>query len=263
MFRWFIYDLILRNPTTSFCLLAMVIVAVFSIMIGWPAYVFLGICVLGLIIYGRISSKVKLLSIKNYNNLELDEIERKNRWIMGLLSVFALSGIVVSQHLTISCIEYAANTSSIIGTMALFHFILIGIPYILMNIVKRKSSFWYGLMFPILLAAIIQFLAFYMFTESSREITRYTSSGFERLHGNWLVVCPLLFMPIFMFLDSLGKAFGLKVDEDTYNMGFDKEKHKLSIDMDKRRSLIGMAVSLFWSVLSLIYCYYYVKFTLQ
>jgi len=259
MFRWFIYNLILRHPTTSKCLLAIIVIGIFSVMIGWPAYVFLGTCVLALIVYCCISSKVKPIG-KRFNDRELYELERKNRWIMGVLSVFALSGIVVSMHLTISCLKYAANTSSIIGTMALFHFILIGIPYILMNMVIRKNGFWYGLICPVLLAAIIQFFIFSLFAESdSRTIVRYTSGEFERLKGNWLIICPLLFAPIYMFLNSLGKAFGFKVDDDTYNIGYDKEKHKQTIIIDKRKSLIGMTISIIWSILSIIYCYFYVN----
>ena len=259
MFRWFIYDLILRNPTTSLCLLAIVVIGVFSVMIGWPAYVFLGICVLGCILYWCIGRIVKPLSIKKYREWELDEIERKYRWIMGILSIFALSGIIASMHLTLSCLKYADNTSGVIGTMALFHFILIGIPYILMNMVKRKSSFWYGLMFPVMLTAIIQFFFFSMLAESNDVIIkRFTTGGFEPLHGNWLIIGPLLFVPIFLLLDSLGKAFGFKVKDETWDMGYDKEKHQLSIVNNKKLSAIVMIISFVWCILSLAYCYYYI-----
>ena len=44
--RWLIYSFILRYPTAALCILALLVVIVFSQMIGWPAYVFLGICVL-------------------------------------------------------------------------------------------------------------------------------------------------------------------------------------------------------------------------
>ncbi len=228
-------------------------------MIGWPAYVFLGICVLGLIIYWCISSKVKPLNIQRYNELELDEIEKRSRWMMGILSMLALSGIIASMYLTLNCLKYADNTSTVIGTMALFHFVLIGIPYILMNMVKRKNSFWYGLMFPVLLTAIIQFLLCSMFAESNDAILkRYTSGGFEPMHGNWLIICPLLFVPIFMLLDSLGKAFGFKVKDETWDMGYDKEKHQLSIVNNKTLTTIVMMISFLWCILSLVYCYYYI-----
>ena len=236
--KWFIYDLILRNPTASLCLLAIVVIGVFSVMIGWPAYVFLGICVLGCILYWYIDRIVKPLSIKKYREWELDEIERKYRWIMGILSVFALSGIIVSMHLTINSLKYAANSTTIIGTIALFHFSLIGIPYIIMNMVKRKSSSWYGL--------------------NDEIIKRLTTGEFKRIHGNWLIIGPLLFVPIIMLLDSLGKAFGFKVKDETWDMGYDKEKHQLSIVNNKKLSAIVMTISFIWCVLSFVYCYYYI-----
>lgn len=257
--KWFIYDLILRNPTASLCLLAIVVIGVFSVMIGWPAYVFLGICVLGCILYWYIDRIVKPLSIKKYREWELDEIERKYRWIMGILSVFALSGIIVSMHLTINSLKYAANSTTIIGTIALFHFSLIGIPYIIMNMVKRKSSSWYGLMFPVILTAIIQFFVCSMLVESNDEIIkRLTTGEFKRIHGNWLIIGPLLFVPIIMLLDSLGKAFGFKVKDETWDMGYDKEKHQLSIVNNKKLSAIVMTISFIWCVLSFVYCYYYI-----
>lgn len=258
--RWLIYNLILRYPIASLCLLAIVVVVVFSVMIGWPAYVFLGICVLMLIVSLLINGKSNKLSKSCYSDYELDQIERKNRWIMGLLSSFALSSIIVSMHLTLSSLEFASNTATIIGSLALFHFSLIGIPYILMNMVKRKSSFWYGLMTPLLLAAIIQFMFFSMLAESNDAIiARYTSGGFEHIHRNWLIICPLLFLPVIMFLDSLGKAFGFKVKDDTFNIGYDKEKHKSAIVNNKKLSAIGIALSFIWSVLSLLYCYYFMS----
>lgn len=258
--RWLIYNLILRYPIASLCLLAIVVVGVFSVMIGWPAYVFLGICVLMLIVSLLINGKSNKLSKSYYSDYELNQIERKNRWIMGVLSAFALSGIIVSMHLTLSSLEFASNTTTIIGSLALFHFSLIGIPYILMNMVKRKNSFWYGLMTPLLLAAIIQFMFFSMLAESNDAIiARYTSGGFEHIHGNWLIICPLLFLPVIMFLDSLGKAFGFKVQDDTFNMGYDKEKHKTAIVNNKKLSAIGMVLSLIWSVSSLLYCYYFMS----
>lgn len=258
--RWLIYSLIFRYPTASLCLLAIVVVGVFSVMIGWPAYVFLGICVLMLIISLLIKGKTNKLSNIGNSDYELDQIERKNRWIMGLLSAFALSGIIVSMFLTINSMKFASNTTTIIGSLALFHFSLIGIPYILMNIVKRKSSFWYGLMTPLLLTAIIQFMICSMLAESNDEIiARYTSGGFEHIHGNWIIICPLLFLPVILFLDSLGKAFGFKVKDDTFNMGYDKEKHKSSIVNNKKLSAIGMSFSIIISFLSLLYCYSYLN----
>ena len=258
--RWLIYNFIFRYPIASFCLLAIIVVGVFSVMIGWPAYVFLGICVLMLIVSLLINGKSSKLSKSSYSDYELDQIERKNRWVMGILSTVALSGIVVSMHLTLSSLEFASNTTTIISSLALFHFSFIGIPYILMNMVKRKSSFWYGLMFPFLLAAIIQFLIWSMLAESNDEIiTRNTSGGFERLHGNWIIISPLLFLPIFMLLDSLGKAFGFKVKDDTFNMGYDKEKHKSAIVNNKKLSAIGIVLSLILSTISLLYCYYYLN----
>ncbi len=257
--RWLIYSFILRYPTAALCILALLVVIVFSQMIGWPAYVFLGICVLMFIVNLFIDGKIEKLRENSHSDIELDSIEKKSRWIMGILSVFALSGIIVSMYLTINSLEYAANSTTIIGTMALFHFSFIGIPYILMNMVKRKSSSWYGLMFPVILTAIIQFLICSMFAESNDEIIkRFTTGGFERIRGNWLIIGPLLFVPIIMLLDSLGKAFGFKVKDETLDMGYDKEKHQLSIVNNKKQSAIVMTISFVWCILSLVYCYYYV-----
>ena len=136
--RWLIYSFILKYPTAALCILAVILVIAFSQMIGWPAYVFLGMCVLMLIVNFFIDGKIDKFRGGTYSKIELDSIEKKNRWIMGILSVFALSGIIVSMHLTIDSIEYATNTTTIIGAMAIFHFSFIGIPYILMNMVKRK-----------------------------------------------------------------------------------------------------------------------------
>ena len=258
--RWLIYSFILRYPTAALCILAFLLTIVFSNMIGWPAFVFLGICVLMFIINLFIDGNSEKFREKIHSDIELDSIEKKNRWIMGMLSVFALSGIIVSMHLTINSLEYAANSATVIGAMALFHFSLIGIPYILMNMVKRRNSFWYGLMTPLLMAAIIQFMICSMLAESNDEIiARYTSVWFEHIHGNWIIIGPLLFLPVIMFLDSLGKAFGFKVKDDTFNMGYDKEKHKSAIVNNKKLSAIGISLSFIWSVLSLWYCYYFVS----
>ena len=257
--RWLIYSFILRYPTAALCILALLVVIVFSQMIGWPAYVFLGICVLMFIVNLFIDGKIEKLSGNTHSDIELDLIEKKSRWIMGILSVFALSGIIVSMHLTINSLKYAANSTTIIGTIALFHFSLIGIPYILMNMVKRKSSSWYGLMFPVILTAIIQFFVCSMLAESNDEIIkRLTTGEFKRIHGNWLIIGPLLFVPIIMLLDSLGKAFGFKVKDETWDMGYDKEKHQLSIVNNKKLSAIVMTISFIWCVLSFVYCYYYI-----
>ena len=257
--RLFIYSIILRYPIATLCILGVFVIFVFSKMIGWPAYVFLGICVIMVIVNYFIGDRGGQLAKKRVSDKELDAIEKKNRWIMGLLSVFALSGLIVSMHLTFSSLKYAANSTSIIGAMALFHFSLIGIPYILMNMVKRKYSFWYGLMFPVVLAALIQFMCCYMLAESNDEIIkRFTSSDFERLKDNWFVAIPILTVPVYMLFDSLGKAFGFKLDENTWNMGYDKEKHKLSIVNNKKHSAIVMTISFVWCILSLVYCYYYI-----
>ena len=256
--RWLIYSFILKYPTAALCILALLLIIVFSNMIGWPAYVFLGICVIMLIVNLFIDGKIKKLSGNTHSDIELDAIEKKSRWIMGVLSIFALSGIIVSMYLTIYSLEYATNSTTIIGTMALFHFSFIGIPYILMNMVKRKSSSWYGLMFPVILTAIFQFVICSMFAESNDEIIkRLTTGGFERIRGNWLIISPLLFVPIIMLLDSLGKAFGFKVKDETWDMGYDKEKHALSIVNNKKQSAIAMTISFVCCILSLVYCYYY------
>lgn len=256
--RWLIYSFILRYPTAALCILTLLVVIAFSQMIGWPAYVFLGICVLMFIVNLFIDGKIKKLRRNTHSDLELDSIEKKGRWAMGVLSVLAFSGIIVSMYLTINSLEYAANSTTIIGTMALFHFSFIGIPYILMNMVKRKSSLWYGLMSPVILTAIIQFMCCYMLAESNDEIIkRFTTGGFERIRGNWLIIGPLLFVPIIMLLDSLGKAFGFKVKDETWDMGYDKEKHELSIVNNKKQSAIVMTISFVWCILSLVYCYYY------
>lgn len=256
--RWLIYSFILRYPTAALCILAVILVLVFSQMIGWPAYVFLGMCVLMLIVNFFIDGKIEKFREGTHCKKELDSVEKKNRWIMGVLSVFALSGIIVSMHLTINSLEFATNTTTIIGTIALFHFSFIGIPYILMNMVKRKSSIWYGLMFPIILTALIQFMICYVLAESNDEIIkRYTTGGFEPIRGNWLVVLPIIIVPTIMLLDSLGKAFGFKVKDETWDMGYDKEKHKLIIVNNKKQSAIVMTISFIWCILSLVYCYYY------
>ena len=52
-----------------------------------------------------------------------------------------------------------------------------------------------------------------------------------------------LTVPVYMLFDSLGKAFGFKLDENTWNMGYDKEKHKLSIVNNKKHSAIVMTIS--------------------
>ena len=258
--RWLIYSFILRYPTAALCILAVILVIVFSQMIGWPAYVFLGMCVLMLIVNFFIDGRIEKFRGGTYSKMELDSIEKNNRWIMGMLSVFALSGIIVSMHLSINSLEYAANSTTIIGTIALFHFSLIGIPYILMNMVKRKSSSWYGLMFPVILTAIIQFCVCSMLAESNDDIIKkFTSEGFEPLHGNWLIICPLLFVPIIMLLDSLGKAFGFKVKDETWDMGYDIKKHKLTIVNNKKSSVIVMIISFVWCILSMVYCYYYIS----
>ena len=258
--RWLIYSLILRYPKVCICLLVILVIGAFSVMMGWPAYVFLGICVLMLIASLLINGKTKKLSNISISDVELDQIERKNRWLMGILSVFALSGIIVSMHLTLSTLKYDKETSSIIGAMALFHFCLIGIPYILMYMVKRRHSFWYGIMTPLLLAAIIQFFICSLLANSNDIIiTKYTLGGFKRVGGNWIIVLPLLFIPITMFLDSLGKAFGFKVKDNTIDVGYDKEKNKNSIVINKKLSAISMALSFIWSVLSLLYCYFYLN----
>ena len=41
-------------------------------------------------------------------------------------------------------------------------------------------------------------------------------------------------------------------------MGYDKEKHQLSIVNNKMQSAIVMTISFVWCILSLVYCYYYV-----
>lgn len=256
--RWLIYSFILRYPTAAICILVLFVIIMGVVSVGWPAYVFLGMCVIMLMAKYYIDGKVETLSNKTLSDFELDTIEKKNRWIMGLLSVFALLGIIVSMHLTMRCIKYAANSTTIICTMALFHFSLIGIPYILMNMVKRKYSFWYGLMFPILLTAIIQFMCCNMLAESNDDIIiRFTSGDFERIKENWLITIPILLVPIIMLFDSLGKAFGFKVKDDTWDMGYDNNKHQLSIVINKKQSAIVMTISFVWCIISLVYCYYY------
>ena len=257
--RWLIVSFILRYPTAAVCMLVLFVLVVESCMIGWPAYVFLGLCVLMLIIKYLIGGKVGELSKKNLSDIELDSIEKKNRWIMGLLSVFALSSIIVSMHFTIQSIEYAANSSTILFSLSLFHFSFIGIPYILMSMAKRKSSFWYGLMFPVLLTALIQHMFCYMLVESNDEIIiRYTTEGFKRIRDNWFMIIPIFPIHIMMLLDSLGKAFGFKFKDDIWDLGYDKEKHQLSIVNNKKLSAIVMIISFVWCLLSLGYCYYYI-----
>ena len=123
MFKWFVYSLILGNPTASMILLALFIIGVFSVMVGWPAYVFLAISFLTLIVYLIINNKLEKQSIYNKSCQELDEIEKRGRWIMGGLSFFALLGNVISFYVTLYSIENDSSSVTTMAAMAAFQFI--------------------------------------------------------------------------------------------------------------------------------------------
>lgn len=205
MFKWLVYSLILGNPTASRILLALFIIGVFSVMVGWPAYVFLAISVLTLIVYLIINNKLEKQSIYNKSCQELDEIEKRGRWIMGGLSFFALLGNVISFYVTLYSIENDSSSVTTMAAMAAFQFIFfIGIPYLLMSLVRRKYSFWYGLMSSVILFGVIQFMILcIMLKMKDPLIVRHVSWNYEILKGEWLIVCPLAATALMFFVDSL------------------------------------------------------------
>ena len=258
MFKWFVYSLILSNPTASMILLALFIIGVFSVMVGWPAYVFLAISVLTLIVYLIINNKLEKQSIYNKSCQELDEIEKRGRWIMGGLSFFALLGNVISFYVTLYSIENDSSSVTTMAAMAAFQFIFIGIPYLLMSLVRRKYSFWYGLMSSVILFGVIQFMVLcVMLKMKDPLIVRHVSWNYEILKGEWLIVCPLAATALMFFVDSLGKAFGFALKDENMTYGFDKEKHKYSIVRNNKLSFVGMAISFVWSLSLAGFCYYY------
>ena len=127
-----------------------------------------------------------------------------------------------------------------------------------MNLVKIKSSFWFGLMSSIILFAAIQFFVLYLLLESKdTALASHTSSNYEFLKGLWLIAMPLSVVPIMFFIDSLGKAFGFALKDENGTYGYDKEKHKFSIVKNNKLSALGITVSFIWSLLLSYYSYYY------
>lgn len=256
--RWFIYSFILRNPNASLCLLAILIVAVFSVMIGWPAYLFLVVVTLTLIAYIAIKDKMEIKNCRSFKKIELDSIERNKRWLMALLSFIALFGNITSFFVTIYSLRHDSSSSTTLGAMAVTQFIIIGIPYFMMNLVRRKSSLWYGVMLPVFLSAIVQFFALYTMLEFKDKIlVGMTTMDYEFLKGEYIIAIPLLMVPVLLFMDSLGKAFGFEIKDNNMELGYNKEKHETSIYVNKRQSSIAMAISAVWSLLLLWYSYNY------
>ena len=257
MFKWLFNSFINGNPIIV-CLVTIVMIAAFSAMIGWPAYIFLAICLLLLIIYFSFKSEFDNYTINGYDDLELDKVEKENRWVMGLLSFFALFGNLISLLATLYSLEHDDDSATTIGAMAIFQFVFIGIPYIIMRFVKRKSSFWYGLMSSLIIMGLIQFFILYSMIETkSNLLSCHTSYNYKFYKGNWLIAIPMLIIPVILMLDSLGKAFGFTLKDDYGSYGYDKEKHKYSIVKNKKLGAIGMAISFIWSLLILLYCYYW------
>lgn len=182
--RWLIYSFILRNPNASLCLLAILVVAVFSAMIGWPAFLFLVVGALVLIVYFAIKSNMEAKDCSSFNEIDLDNLERNNRWLMALLSFVALFGNIVSFYVTLFSLHHDRSSATTIGAMAVTQFIIIGIPYIMMNLVRRKSSFWYGLMLPVILAAGVQFFTLFNMLEFKNKIfVGMTTMDYEFMKG--------------------------------------------------------------------------------
>ena len=257
MFKWLFNSIINGNPIIA-CLVIIIIIGVFSVMIGWPAYLFLAICLLSLIIYFCAKRKLDNNTIDSYNDHELDRLEKKNRWVMGLLSFFALFGNILSIFATFYSLRHDNNSATTMGAMAIFQFVFIGIPYIMMNFVKRKSSFWYGLMSSLIIIGLIQFLILTIMIEFKSELLScHTSYDYKFYKDNWFVALPLFIIPVILILDSIGKAYGFAFNDIFGSCGYNKEKHKYSIVKNRKLGAIGMVISFIWSLLILIYCFYW------
>jgi MFS family permease len=220
MFKWLFNNFINGNPIIV-CLVAIILIAAFSAMIGWPAYYFLAISLLLLIVYFCVKRKIGKNTLDSYNDLELDRIEKKNRWVMGLLCFFALFGNLISLFATLYSLKHDDNSSTTLGAMGIFQFIFIGIPYILMSLVKRKSSFWYGLMSSLIIFGLIQFLILtLMMMSKSNLLSCHTSYNYKFYKDIWFVAGPLFIIPIILMLDSIGKAFGFAFKDNTTIIGW-------------------------------------------
>lgn len=254
--RWLIYSFILRNPNATLCLLAILVIAAFSMMIGWPAYLFLVVGVLVLIVYFAIKSKMEAKDCSSINEIELDYLERNNRWMMALLSFVALFGNMVSFYVAIYSLQHDRSSVTTIGAMAVTQFIIIGVPYIMMNLVRRKRSFWYGLMLPVILAAVVQFfILFNMLEFKNKMLVGMTTMDYEFMKGSYIFAIPLLTVAILFFMDSLGKAFGFEMKDDHMVFGYNKKKHEFSIDINRKQSAIAMTISVACSLIVLWYNY--------
>ena len=255
MFKWLFNSFINGNPIIV-CLVTILFIGIFSVMIGWPAYIFLAISLLLLIIYFCVKSKIDNNPLNGYSDLELDRVEKDNRWVMGLLSFIALFGNLISLLATLYSLKHDDDSGTTLGAMGIFQFIFIGIPYILMSLVKRKSSFWYGLMSSLIIFGLIQFLILtLMMMSKSNLLSCHTSYNYKFYKDIWFVAGPLFIIPIILMLDSIGKAFGFAFKDNTGSYGYDEKKHKYSIVKNKKLGAIGMAISFIWSLLILIYCY--------
>lgn len=127
-----------------------------------------------------------------------------------------------------------------------------------MNFVKRKSCFWYGLMSSLIIIGLIQFLILSLMIESKSDLLScHTSYDYKFYKDSWLIAAPLSIIPAILMLDSIGKAYGFAFKDNTGSYGYDKEKHKYSIVKNKKLGVTGMAISFIWSLLILIYCYYW------
>ncbi len=259
MFDKFIFFLMVSHPNTFQCILAIIVVAVFAGLYGWPIFLLLGLCVLLLIVSYYLDKKVVKLNDKSTDE-ELARAEKSSKWLMALLSFFALLGNIIGFFVVLWSLEHDSKSTTTISALFVFQFMFLGIPYILMSFVKRKSSFWYGLMASALLFSFIQFFVIYFMLESEKPLlAEHAQWEYEFVKGDWLVSSLSVFHILF-FMDSLCKAFGLFIKYSP-SLGYDKEKHRYSIIKNYKLSAIGMAISLVWSLLSLGYCYYYLTVT--
>lgn len=259
-YRWLVYRNIIHHRLVYSILLLLFVGGCLSFMIGWPAYVFLCISFVLIIVYLLLRKRIKTLDInKEYTDLELFFFEKKSRWKIVVLFFFSFGGNIISFLMTLFSIEHDKSSITSIFVMALFQFIFIGIPYVLLSFLSRKNSFWYSLWSPILLFAFIHFFFFtYMIGNKGNLITWYIQPEYEVLNGTFI---PGIFsvIPLLLFLDSLGKSFGFSLKDETWSFGYLKKKHKYSIIKNVKLSIIGFACSFIWCIISSYYCYNYLE----
>ena len=169
MFDKFIFFLMVSHPNTFQCILAIIVVAVFAGLYGWPIFLLLGLCVLLLIVSYYLDKKVVKLNDMSTDE-ELARAEKSSKWLMALLSFFALLGNIIGFFVVLWSLEHDSKSTTTISALFVFQFMFLGIPYILMSFVKRKSSFWYGLMASVLLFSFIQFFVIYFMLESEKPL---------------------------------------------------------------------------------------------